>query len=266
MSITTVPYKEKILTLINSVNDVPVPLTEKNLYFGKPRLAVDGINTLLPTVAVLGEEYEGYVDLQYKRLSFNKIFGDTRPILADVGAKTLHEMLPAINKCLGLRLTENDVLNQNTGFVGVGEQINIDIRASEKSFAYVGNFVMRFLRTRPPLKNIILKRKLPELSYPIDPIDGKASLTMATWGLDFSEDTEALKNGWYYWYDLNAVKMLMEQFGFPNWPAPVINGVSDYATSQIPTSNKAFDRVIIQKDVVVGNYKGDAYFHYNNPV
>lgn len=266
MSITTVPYKEKIFSLVNQANTVPVPLTEKNLYFGKPRLAVDGVNTLLPTVAVLGEEYEGYVTLQYKRISLNKMFGDIRPILADVGGATLHDMLPAINKYLGLQLTKNDVLNQNTGFVGVGEQVNIDIRADPKSISYSGNFIMRFLRVRPFMNRVILKRELPLLSFPIDPADGKASLSMATWGFDFSDDTQSLLNGWNYWYNLKAVKDLMEIYGFPNWPAPVIDGVSTYQTKNYPTANQNFDYVIIQKDVVVGNYKGDAYFHYNNPV
>lgn len=263
MTLFALPYRERLLSLINQVNTVPVPLTEKNLYFGRPKAAVDGIHTDLPTVAMLGQEYDGYVTFQYKRLNLTTMFGDTIPFFADIGAPTLYGMLPSINKFLGLDLTRSDVVDQFMT-VDVGEEASFTIQATPRSMGYTGSFVFRFFRLRPQLEDIVVHRQLPVLNFDLDPAIGRGSLQMATWGFDFTNDKATILVRKNYWANPAAVATLMAEYGFNNWPIPHVNGVEDYSTQNYPLANKAFDRVTIQRAVVVGNFQGDAYFHYNN--
>lgn len=251
-----------ILGNVNSSNTLPVALSEENLYFGRARLDADGVTTILPTVGKLGSEYTDYADLRYRRIDFSKII-DVRPLIETVGVPTLHDMLPVINQKLGLNLLPSDVENIGIQLVNPGEEVNLVIKATPGGIGYVGNFVIKYRRKRPLLSSVVKKQDLDRLNHPIPVALQKHSLTALMWSLDFTADRSIIavnKGAWLY---QTAVRDLMILNGFPDWPAAEINGVKDYATRDVPTANQAFDRVVIQTNVSIDTFYGDAYFHYN---
>lgn len=265
MSLLQGTPKEVVLSLINSQNTLPVPLTEQNLYFGAARLDTDGVTSILPVAAMLGEEYAGYASLKYKRINLSQIF-DVAPIISDVGGPTLYSMLDAVNKALGLTFTQSDVYDTNIQPINAGEQTNINMIAKPGSAGYVGQFFFRFIRLRITFTDAVKNTSLAVLTYPGHPDLTKTNIAMMLWGYDFSDDVAAgtLRVNWNNtWANQTAVKNFMTEFGITDWPAPQVNGVTDYATKDYPGANTAFQRVIVQKGVSGSTYAGDALFHYN---
>jgi hypothetical protein len=262
MSLLPATPKEVVLSLIAQQNTLPVPLTEKNLYFGNPHLDTDGLTTILPTTAMLGGEYEGYATFKYKRLDLSKIY-DERPALYTVGAATLWEMLPIVNKYLGMNFTTNDVLDTNVAYIDGGAQVNINIAASPSSVGYTGSFVLRFFRQRVNFPDAVKNASLGVLSFPPNTVAGKRNIGMMMYDHDFTNDRNSIMTWGHAWFNFPAVKALMTDFGITDWPAPPVAGVTDYATKDYPGANTNFDRVVVQKAVVGVDYAGDALFHYN---
>lgn len=264
MSLLQATPKEVVLSLIAQHNTLPVPLTEDNLYFGAARFDTDGATTLLPVTAMLGGQYEGYATLRYKRINLSKIY-DVAPIISDVGGATLYSMLDIVNKNLGTSFTQADVLDSNVAFVGAGEQVNINVVALPASVGYSGQFFFRFIRLRVTFTNAVKHTALAALVYPGHPdlVDGKRNIAMMMWDHDFSADLASLKLRGSTWASQSAIATLMQDFGIQDWPAPQVNGVTDYATKDYPGSNTNFQRVTVQKLVSGSTYAGDALFHYN---
>ena len=264
MSLLNGTPKEVVLSLINQHNTLPVPLTEENLYFGAARFDTDGVTTILPVTAMLGGQYEGYQNFKYKRINLSQIF-DVAPIVSDVGGPTLYSMLPAVNKILGMDFTEDDVLDTDIATINAGEQTNINMVAKSSSIGYSGQFFFRYIRLRITFTDAVKSTALQTLVYPGHPDITKTNLSMMMWDFDFSADvtagTLALRGN--TWANQTAVATLMQEFGINDWPAPVVNGVTDYATKDYPGANTAFQRVIVQKTVSGSSYAGDALFHYN---
>lgn len=265
MSLLPAAPKDDLLAAINTANpNLPVVITTDNLYFGNPRLDTDGVTTVLPTTAMLGRQYRGYVDFRYKRINLSKVY-DTRPQLHAVGASTLHGMLDVVNRFLGLNLTTHDVVNVNVADVAAGEQVNIYVITQPNSLGYEGSMVIQFFRIRPFMDHVIPTPELGVLSHFADPSIAKKDLDMQMWNVDFSNSVSALRvTGSHYWVSVAAVQALMaEEFGYSDWPAPQVQGVTDYATKDYPGANTKFQRVTVQKQVVGSTYQGNALFHYN---
>lgn len=264
MSLLNGTPKEVVLSLINQHNTLPVPLTEENLYFGAARFDTDGVTTILPVTAMLGGQYEGYQNFKYKRINLSQIF-DVAPIVSDVGGPTLYSMLPAVNKILGMDFTEDDILDTDIATINAGEQTNISMVAKSSSIGYSGQFFFRYIRLRITFTDAVKSTALQTLVYPGHPDITKTNLSMMMWDFDFSADVAAgtLSLRGNTWANQTAVATLMQEFGISDWPAPVVNGVTDYATVDYPGANTAFQRVIVQKTVSGSSYAGDALFHYN---
>lgn len=264
MSLLPATPKEVVLSLIAQQNTLPVPLTEDNLYFGAARMNTDGVSTLLPVTAMLGGDYAGYATLSYKRLNLSQIY-DGPPTISDIGGPTLYSMLDIVNRNLGMNFTTDDVTDTNVAFVGAGEQVNISVTALPGSPGYQGSFFFRFIRLRVTFPSALTNTVLGALVYPGHPdvADSKRNIAMMMWNYDFSADSATLKLNGNTWLNQSAVKTLMQEFGITDWPAPQVNGVTDYATANYPGSNTNFQRVTVQKLVSGSTYAGDALFHYN---
>lgn len=264
MKSLSAPSKDLVLGLINQNNTPPKPITKDNLYFGRPKMDADGITSIVPTVAVLGSEYTGYANFSYRRINLSKVFDD-RPVFRAVGASTLHRMLPDINRFLGLNFTTDDVQDTDVQMVLGGEEVNIYLNALPTSLGYTGSFIIRFLRQREMLSKVVADRHLLQLRHVHDPADAKVSMEMTMYNMDFSNDRDAIAvdSPNSYWLSLAKVQDLMRANGFNSWPAPAANSVKDVSTKSEPRANPNYDRVVIQKDVNMGDYFGDAFFHYN---
>lgn len=258
--------EQALMDLINANNALPVPLEPGDLYFGIPQ-SVTGGGTKLPVVTQFdNEDYEGYAVFNYKRLNLSLIFKDIRPIVEDIGQTSLTRLLPVINRATGLSLGPEDIIDQSITWLGGNEQANLQFVIQPNSLAYEGRLIVQFIRLRPQIASVVLSRTLPVLGFPNPVVTGKKSLSMATWGFDYTDDQVKLKlyrQGWWY---PQEVKALMAQNGFANFPVNVFGnniGVQLFATKDVPGANKAFSHVVIQKNVVTPDYTGDAYFHFN---
>lgn len=263
MSLLSGTPREVLTALINAQNSLPVAVTDSHLYFGRPRQDVDGVTTILPTVGVIGSEYEGYTDFKYRRIDLAQAFGDTVPVINTPGATSLHRMLPAINQWLGLNLTEEDVQNVNISALAPGQQINLPLQALDQSLGYRGRAYIRFLKKKVFLSVALSQNELDELNHVIDPALNKVSIALTMWDIDFTPDRNAIEviNG--RWKNEAAVQTLLAEHGITGWAESTANQVKDYSTEEVPGSNKAFRRVVVQTNIDHLNYAGDAYFHYN---
>jgi len=261
MSIFTGSPKDLVLSQINAANNPTIPFTEENLFFGTPRLDTDG-SSIVPVAGVLASPYSDYSFVKYRRINLTTVF-DSVPVFKAVVAETIHEMLPAISKELGLTFGVDDIVDSDMVSINPGEEVNIELVSTKRSLAYTGKFVVRWMRIRLALAIATKNNSLGELNHlPALPAD-KRSLEMAMYAIDFTPYTADLRLYGSNWWFPDKAKEVAAMNGFPDWPTAEVNGVRDSATSAEPLANKAFARVIIQKNVVVGNFKGDAYFHYN---
>src|ERR1700690_790462 len=150
MSLLTGTAEDNLLALINQVNTFPVPLASGDLYYGKIKQLTDGSGKIqLPTVTMYDAQYDGYVTFQYQRINLTKAFGGLRPRLSSLGQPTLYRLLPTLNRFLGLKFTERDVVDVNISWLGGNEQANIQIIAQPNSLGFEGSFVIQFTRVRP---------------------------------------------------------------------------------------------------------------------
>lgn len=252
-----------LLELVNQANSLAQPLVEGDLYFGKVK-ALSGGLVEIPAVTMYDSAYEGYVKFRYQRLSLSKAFGSIRPSLRDIGYPTLHQLLPVINKQLGVNLQPIDVVDVQFDWLGNNEQLNIQITAATESLGYEGSFIITFTRVRPMLNKVVTATTLDVLEHHTAPVDGKLSLPMAMYSLDLSGNDDALRiyTPYQYWYNPGLLRTLMAGYGFPNWPHR-IGSLRWGATKDFPESNQAFTNVIVDKAPNIAGYTGDAYFHYN---
>lgn len=255
--------EDALVGLINQQNSLSVPLEAGDLYYGHVKLNSDGSITL-PTVTMYdNENYEGYATFNYKRINLSQVFSDQRPVIQDLGQTTLHRLLPIINKRLGINLTERDIQDQNIDWIGGNEKANLVIKATVESLGYEGNFVIQFTRIRPLLSTSIAIKSLAVLSHP-NPLDqGKLSMQMATWGVNFTDYIQSLTLANQTWVNPAKIVSMMADNGFPGFVAAGATKVVQFATKDVPSANQAFTNVIIQPIAESTGFKGVAYIHFN---
>ena len=259
--------EQALVDLINANNsNLPVPLEVGDLYYGIRKNIGDGV-TRVPVVTQFdNEDYEGYAVFDYKRLNLSVIFKDIRPVIRQVGQTSLVRLLPVVNKATGLNLQPEDIIDQSIVWLGGNEEANLQFIITPESLGYEGRFIVQFIRIRPMLSTVVTERSLPVLKFPGTPTAGKLSMEMKSWGISFTDDQNKLKlyrDGW--WYPAE-VRELMAQNGVPNFPVGVFGsslGLSVKTTASVPGSNTAYTHVIIQKNVNIAGFNGDAYFHFN---
>lgn len=258
--------EQALVDLINANNTLPVPIEPGDLYFGKRKTLTDG-TTQVPIVTQFdNEEYQGYAVLDYKRLNLSLIFKDIRPIIKEVGQTSLARLLPVINKNTGLNLQPEDIVDQSITWLGGNEEANLQFVMAPESLGYEGRFIVQFIRLRPMLSSVVIQKSLPVLTFPDPIVAGKKSMSMKSWGLDFTDDAYRLtlyRDGWRYPAE---VKQLMADNGVANFPSGVFGsslGLTVRATKDVPGANRAFTHVIVQKFVNTAEYNGDAFFHFN---
>lgn len=253
--------KQSLIDAVNDVNTFPVPFTAADLYFGKVKIESNG-HVSVPAVTMYNSEFEGYIRLNYKRLDLGKAYGTIKPKIRRVGYPTLYRLLPIINETLGLSLTEDDVTDISITWLNDNEQINIPVIAKVNSLGFEGQFMLEYTRVRPELAALVVKT-LNVLKHPIEPSLGKKSLAMMTWGIDFTDDMDDFALNAGSWRFPASVQARMAELGFPDWPWPPYWTLEALPTSKVPSANQEFEYVIVQKGIVLADYVGDAYIHFN---
>jgi hypothetical protein len=253
-----------LLELVNQANSLAQPLEVGDLYFGKVKTLSGGL-VEIPAVTMYDSAYEGYVKFRYQRLSLAKAFGTIRPQLRDIGYPTLHQLLPVINKKLGINLEPVDVVDVQFDWLGNNEQLNIQITATANSLGYEGSFIVTFTRVRPMLNKVVAATTLDVLKHHTTPVTGTLALAMATYSIDFTDEKNSLPiyAPYRYWANIGATRTLLASYGFPNWPQAQIGTLKWGLTSSFPEANQSFKNVIIHPNPNIAGYTGDAYLHYN---
>lgn len=264
MSLLSQTARSKLFSLITAQNpSVPIAIDESSLYLGRPHTDLDG-KTILPCVAVLAGGYTGYVTFDYQRINLTTSFGDLKPEISAVGANTLHDMLPIVNKIFGLDLVPDDVIDVDVTATTPGSQIFIRVTASAVSLGYTGEFIFKYTRERPTLSVVIATVNLNALKHYKDPADGKMSLEMQMYDFDFTPYKSSLQLNYGTWRNLGAVQAIIGDYGFSTWPGAQIFTMGDYSTKDLSYANKKYDRVVVQPNVSIDGFVGLGLFHYNN--
>lgn len=246
-----------ITDLLNTLNPrLPIALTGQDLYFGKGKIVLS--STSLPTVAMYKSPYKGSVVLTIERINLGAVFGTTVPTVTGVAKPTLHDLLPELNKLLGVNLHTSDIINYTLTWLGDGEEINLRIRAKENSPGYSGDFVIKYIQRRVRLDESVKMVELNTLTLPDGLSGDKTSVSHLTWGLDFSPYAKWLTITDGRWDNPAEVISIMEELNIVGWNN--LHDVAIYDTATLPTSNKLFTTVLLQKSNIE-DYEGFAYFH-----
>lgn len=246
-----------VTNIINTLNPrLPVLLTGQDFYFGKGTNVLS--STRLPSVTMYTSPYKGSVVFTIERIDLNEVFGDTIPTVVGVAKPTLHDLLPDLNKLLGVNFHAYDIVNYTLTWLGDGEEINLRVRAKDNSPGYRGDFIIKYIQRRVKLHEAIKVLDLGVLEHPKDITGTLPSMSHLTWGLDFSAYSKWLTVTDGLWDYPTDVIAIMAELGVSNWNNN--NPVVTYDTSNLETANKAYRTVLLQKCNIAG-YEGYAYFH-----
>lgn len=246
-----------VANIVNTLNPrLPIPLTEQDFYFGKGKDIL--LSTRLPSVTMYTSPYKGSVVFTVERIDLSTAFGTTIPTVVGVAKPTLHDLLPDLNKLLGVNFHMSDIVNYTLTWLGDGEEINLRIKAKDNSPGYRGDFIIKYIQRRVKLYEAITILDLEQLKQP-DELTGDAlSMSHLTWGLDFSAYSKWLTVTDGVWDKPSEVVAIMAELGVVGWNN--VNSVIVQDTANVPTANKTYRTVILQKCNTAG-YEGYAYFH-----
>jgi hypothetical protein len=204
-------------------------------------------------MAMPGYKAAGYVQLRYPKVDLSSLFNGIVPELTGVSKPTLHDLLPDLNRKLGLSLSPMDIRNVTLSWLGDGERINISVRSTKTSPLYRGEFTIRYTQRRVYLDDAIVDHILDVL-----PDLPTASATL-TWALDFTGYLPWLGVTYGNWTDPEAVADILSEVGIDGWDAT--STVSMYAVEDRDDANPAYTHVLIQTHPVS---KETIYLHYRS--
>jgi hypothetical protein len=250
--------KEKLLDLINDLNQPQRELNDINVRFTGIVPADESGATVLTVAGVPGRGYSGQVDLTYSRLNLTEILDGKTVRTPD--PQTPDSFLELVNNAYNLFLTAIDVGEITIPELGEGEYAQLTLEASPDSLGFVGVATVRFEFGKSWLEQVIGNRNLQELTHPVK-VDYRMSARMVTWNKDFTcvRDAMALTKTREYtnWPVIQAAATYM---GIPAWSPHYL---VDKATSEVPDANPEFDRVVIQAVHDNSKLLGPIYLHYN---
>lgn len=157
------PVVELVWRQINRDNPhLPYPLTGNNVVLLQGPLTTNlgssGRNTRAIFNGVVGSGFSGKIEVFYDRLNLSQMFNGLEPKVAiPYLATTRAQMLDAVNKALGLRLTRDDInYPDNLAANTTAKTGRITFSTSATNSAMVGQFTIQFEREDPTLKDVWL--------------------------------------------------------------------------------------------------------------
>lgn len=196
---------------------------------------------------------EGRKTFGLNRLPLDKVFNNQVPITGPVFS-SLYAALPWLSTRFGIKLAELDVVDRafDTG--------SVLIAATPYSPGFTGTGTLKYNAVTNSLPLLITQRDVQGPDWGPEVKLGR-SLILAMYRADFSADLHLLTISGGSWTQPDAVKQIMLDSGFTDWPTT--GTVEDLPTSAVAYANPAFARVIRQDPVTVAGYTGPALFHYN---
>jgi len=264
--------KDVILGLLNDAVEFPREVTSNDVFISPPK-AVSSPNPTMVEVKVIGlpdGPFEGAISVKYQRMDLTSAFGDIRPKLEGASSGSLHALLPLLSEKLGIQLYPEDILETDYSYIDPDEQVNLQLKADPKSLSYQGEGVIQFIRRRYQLSDVLATSKILDVvRFPGDSNTARQQVNMRTYSTDFTPYYNSVRR--HKSYNLPADptaqrQVMLQLFGWANWPYGWDWQLYDFATSERPEANQDYDRVMIQS--LAGSepgrtYEGTAYFHYN---
>ena len=237
------------LTLINVSPQAPVPLAGNEKH-----------NTQVTIEGVPGRVYTGSQTLLYKRISIAEALDGMQ--LRNTIPFTTQMVLDMVNTQMGLFITEADLEPFTPPPLALNETKTLTLVSKPDSFGFLGEVEISLMYGRTLLESVIGIRILKLFSHPVDVALGKQCGRMVTWGIDFTSLRDSLlpnplTRSYSDWATFQSACIYLQ---IPAWTKGYI---ADYATADVPDSNQAFDRVVIQAAVNSAYILGPLYFHYN---
>ena len=168
-------------------------LYPEHVAFNNPRATAivdpamaDRYNTIIDVVMLPGSMYDGVTQLYYNRINLSYEFSTSR--LQDLNylsigkEKTVHEIIPRLNRKFGLALTVDEVVDAPIRDAGLFTLVNIKVLPTSRR--YYGSFDINVMRASGGLKVMDIKHQ-------------------AIWEWDASRKIYATKHGELPLYSIN---------------------------------------------------------------
>ena len=252
----------RLLAEANQKNNPKRPLSLINVKPNAPEPLVgdERFNSKIKIDAVPGRTYVGTQTLLYKRIDISEALSDAQ--LRSVEPFTVQSVIDMVNRQFGLFLIEDDLEPFTPPSLALDESKSLTLVSKSGSFGFMGSVEIDLKYGRTLLESVVIIRLLPLFEHPDDPLKGIRSARMMTWGIDFTSLRDSIKvdpvtNSYADWATFQTACLYL---GLPAWTQDTI---VDKATTEVPDSNPAFDRVVVQANVSNVDITGPLYFHYN---
>lgn len=250
----------KLLELLNQTFTPQKALTEKNVKFNTlVDDAGEGYNTGITIVGNPGKGYYGSVSLKYRRVDLSIIGSNVE--LRKEGKFTVQDICDALNSSQNTFIGPNDLTEGVIPDLAPGDSVQYTLVANPASMGWTGSQEITLRYGKPYLSVILGRKVLPELLPPAGRYDYPAAWALCYYQ-DFTSFRDSLKIDpeTKVYKDASAIQAITFKLGIPNW---AVSSPVDLPTSAVPTSNQAFDRVVVQSYVGSGVMYGPLYLHYN---
>lgn len=251
--------KERLFIVLNDQFLPPKEFNEKRITFTDP-VAVDQYdrNTMVTVTGIPGKGYYGEVDVFYNRLQLEDYVTDFE--FRSLDPLSRDSVAEALSRRYELSIDPSDFTGVEIPPLGDGESFDGELVVDPTSLQWVGSVIIRLEHGKSWLDTMVGSRNLDVHRHP-NPSKTKRFAKMDLWGIDFSAIQWALKpNARGEYTDWDTVRAVCRSINIPDWTK---NRVIDRATADVPDSNPAFQRVVIQDTVSSGLLQGPIYFHYN---
>lgn len=254
------PSELKLLDLLNEANVPEKLLSAANVRLVSP-VPEDhnGRNTRLTIESIPGRGYFGEVDIFYRRIPLTDHVADQDVVRSEVPL-TAEALIQLLNSTYGLFLSVDDFDAFSVPELTPGSNELLTLTAKTDSLGWLGSITIDFTYGKPYLDAVVGTKALNVMNHPVE-LGGLQSARMLTWNVDFSSIRDAiLPNGDGTYSDWATVQGACASIDIPPWEQ---GSIQDYPTSAVPTSNQAFDRVVVQMAVVSDSLIGPIFLHYN---
>jgi hypothetical protein len=251
---------EKLRELLNLEFTPQKEFNEKNIRFDAPSTDIgENYNTSLTVKGVPGKGYYGNVDVKYLRVSLADL--GSAVVLRKEGQLTIEEITTMLNSLLSTFLSPDDLVPVTVPVLNPGDTASLTLTADPESLGWMDSVTITLFYGKPFLNVVVGRTALNAITPPGEKTDYPTAWALL-YMMDFTSYRDALQiDGETKLYvDGAALQEVTNRLGIPGW---AISWAAHYDTKDVPSSNQAFDRVVVQNNVG-GNMHGPLFFHYNN--
>ena len=156
---------EAFLYCLNETNLSTIDLTQVEI--SEPTVSTENLefNTKITVTASEDGPYRGSQTHYYNRLPLTDLLGEFELSVADDGA-LISDVVAALNAIHHTGLTADDIENWDTpiGDIGFGDGIEVMLKATENSYAWVGEAAFTVVSDRIDIKSVLSVSELNGLT------------------------------------------------------------------------------------------------------